>query len=98
MLTNVVPSPRAVTSHSTCDGRPYAAHSIRIRRFDSTAFTTGVIDIPYISHVQTTSCPGSRRALPFVNQNLPVIAGLTNASKTSATGRRINIPVFATGG
>jgi len=44
-----------------------------------------------------TRRPATRRPLLRVNQNRDVTAGSTNASKTSATGRRTSISAFAIG-
>ena len=41
--------------------------------------------------------PVSSFPLLFVNQNFVVISGLIKASKTSATGQRMSMPVFAIG-
>src|SRR6266496_747865 len=95
MLTKVVLSGRAVKIHSTVVGPPYAIHSTRIRLFGSITLTFTSVDESYMSQVQRICLPGSNLPLLFVNQNLVVISGLTKASKTSATGLRINISVFA---
>jgi hypothetical protein len=95
-VTNVVPSARGVNSHSTAVGSPYADHSIRMRRSGSIAVTVTCAENPYISQSQVTGRPASSRPLPRVNQNREVMAGSTNASKTSATGRRMSISAFAT--
>ena len=50
-----------------------------------------------MSQCHVTVTPGSSLALPRVNQNFEVTAGSTKAAKTSETGRRISIAVFATG-
>jgi hypothetical protein len=73
------------------------SHSTRMRLFSSMAKTLTWVEASYISHFHWTSLPGSNLPLPLVNQNLEVMAGLINASKTSATGLRISIAVFATG-
>jgi hypothetical protein len=44
-----------------------------------------------------TCLPGSSFPLLLVNQNRVVMSGFTKASKTCATGFRINIPVFMIG-
>ncbi|GHG87736.1 hypothetical protein GCM10012319_45830 [Comamonas sp. KCTC 72670] len=41
--------------------------------------------------------PGRSGSVPRLNQNFAVMAGSTNAAKTSAAGRRIIIEAFATG-
>jgi hypothetical protein len=54
----------------------------------------------YVIHLPLSfdGLPTSSLPLLFVNQNLVVISGLIKASKTSATGLRMSIAVFATGG
>src|SRR5262245_36161305 len=69
-----------------------------IREFFSTAFTSTEIEKWYMPHSQVTCLPGSSLPLPLVNQNWVVMSGLTNASKTSATGLRMSIAACATGG
>src|SRR5882724_916190 len=96
--TNVVPSFWGENAHSTVVGLPSCpGHSTTIRRFGSIAFTATGIEMPYISHSHCTCWPASSRPLPLVNQNFVVTSGLTNASKTSATGLRMSMPVFVTG-
>ncbi len=76
MLTNVVPSERAVNTHSTSVGAPYADHSTKILLFGSSALTIAWAEKRYISQSQRTDCPAWSLALPRVNQNLEVIAGV----------------------
>src|SRR5262245_61551924 len=97
ILTNVVPSSCAAKVHSTVFGAPYPGHSMTMRLFASTVFTVTGTEISYISQSHCTCLPSSRLPLLVVNQNFVVISGLTKASKTSATGLRINIPVLTTG-
>ncbi len=97
MVTKVVLSGRGTKIHSTVVGAPYADHSIRIRLFCSTAFTLTSTEKSYISQSHLTCAEGSNLPLPLVNQNLDVMAGSTNASNTSETGRRINSSAFADG-
>src|SRR5258707_7058192 len=97
MLTKVALSSRAVKIHSTVVGVPYPSHSTRMRLCSSMAKTLTWVEASYISHSHWTCLSGSNLPLPLVNQNFEVIAGLINASKTSATGLRISIAVFATG-
>jgi hypothetical protein len=51
-----------------------------------------------ISQSHVTCLPASNMPLPLLNQNFEVIAGLTNAAKTSATGLRMSISALAAGG
>src|SRR5688572_20854938 len=67
-----------------------------MRLFGSTALTSASTEKAYHFQVHLMRLPGSRRPLPSENQNLEVIAGSTNASNTSATGRRISISAPAT--
>jgi hypothetical protein len=96
MLTNVVPSERAVNTHSMSVGPPYADHSTRILLFGSSALTVASTEKAYISRSQRTDLPTSSLALPRLNQSLDVIVGPTNASNTLLTGLRISISALAT--
>src|SRR5262245_6628067 len=70
---------------------------MRSRLFGSMTFAVTDVDTLYISHSHLMGFPTSSLPLLFVNQNLVVISGLMKASKTSATGLRMSIAVFATG-
>src|SRR5262249_54703506 len=91
IVTKVVPSCCGVNTHSTTVGVPYPGHSMRIRSFGSMASAVTGIDMSYISQSHCTCLPASSLPLPLVNQNLDVMSGLINASKTSATGFRMSI-------
>jgi hypothetical protein len=65
-----------------------------MRRCGSTTFTSTGMETPYISHSHCTRWPATSVPLPRVNQKREVISGSTNASNTSAAGRRMSIPVF----
>src|SRR5215475_6388082 len=97
MLTNVESLVYDVNVHSTSVRPLYPSHSMTSRLLGSITFAVADVDTSYISHSHLTGFPTSSLPLLFVNQNLVVISGLTNASKTSATGLRISIAVFATG-
>src|ERR1051326_2002555 len=70
---------------------------MEIRLSSSTTFTLTGTETSYISHCHCTCLPSSSLPLLLVNQNFIVMSGLMNASNTSATGRRMSIPVFITG-
>src|SRR5262245_49903580 len=74
MATNV-PCTHGVNVHSTVVGPPCPGHSMRMRLFGSTAFTSTGTEMPYISQSHWTRFPGSSRALPLVNQNFVVHRG-----------------------
>ncbi len=68
-----------------------------MRLSGSMALAVTGIEIPYISQSHWTCLPASSLPLLLVNQNPVVMSGSMKASNTSATGRRISIPVFAVG-
>ena len=70
---------------------------MRTRSFFSTAFTFTSTEKSYISQSHLTCLPDSNLLLLLVNQNLDVMAGLTKASNTSATGLRMSISALAIG-
>src|SRR5256885_301881 len=70
---------------------------MRMRLCSSMARTVTWAEASYISHSHWTCLPCSNLPLPLVNQNVEVMLGLINASKTSATGLRISISALATG-
>jgi hypothetical protein len=86
-----------VKAHSTVVRFPGSPHSTRIRLFGSMDNTVTNAEAPYISHSHQSCLPASSLPLLFVNQNFVVMSGSTKASKTSPTGRRMSIPVLATG-
>src|SRR5262249_44359803 len=97
MLTNVESSSNVLNVHSTVVSVLYPRHSIAMCAFGSTTLTVTGTEWLYISQSHCSCLPGSSRPLLFVNQNFDVISGLTKASKTSPTGRRISIPALAAG-
>ncbi|ESW86872.1 hypothetical protein X770_20415 [Mesorhizobium sp. LSJC269B00] len=72
-------------------------HCMTIFLFSTISLTLTIAEAPYMRHSQRTSLPPSSRPLLWVNQNFVVMAGLTIASKTSATGRLISMPASAVG-
>ena len=96
MPTNVAPSSRDTNVHSTVLSPLYPGHSMTMRLFGSIAFAlTGRAKL-YISQAHCTNLPASSLPLLLVNQNFVVMSGLMKASKTSATGLRMSIPVLDT--
>src|SRR6185503_9940267 len=87
--TNVRPGPIDSNVHSTRVGLSGPFHSMRIRSFASSAFTSTFVDAPYISQSQRTFAADVSRPLLFENQKRVVFAGSTSASNTSAAGLRM---------
>src|SRR4051794_34796824 len=98
LSTNVDRSVSGSNVHSIREGDSLVCQSSRMRRSGSTAMTSTSVEKPYMLHVHVTREPDTREPDPSVNQNFVIDSTSTNASKTSATGRRISIPVAATGG
>ena len=98
ILTIVSSSLLASNFHSTRLGLSGPFHSIRIRLFSSIAFTSTVVETPYISQSHRIFCPAARGPLERVNQKRVVTSGSTNALNTSAADLRMSICAFATGG
>src|SRR5215831_19456121 len=97
MVTNVLSLVYDVNVHSTRVRPLYPSHSMTSRLLGSMTLGVTDVDTLYISQSHLTGFPTSSLPLLFVNQNLVVISGLMKASKTSATGLRMSIAVFATG-
>ena len=70
---------------------------MRTRRSRSRATTVTWTETSYIAQSHWTFLPCSSRPLSLVNQNFDVCSGSISASNTSAAGRRMSIPLLATG-